>query len=171
MHHSLVNSFRSTSFQEDKEPFLGPFILEMFATLLKKTVASVGGYGHPIGGLAMAVATVHLCLPPRFCSLTLFFQLERAFELIKQGLVTLDDEDDTDKKKPSLPQFNDKLWGPKVRKWVMSTQKLDIKKHWPNVLQRAASRVADFNIDEDGDEDGGDEDPRAMIVICKLSHF
>lgn len=97
---------------EEKEPFLGPFMLEMFATVLKKTVASMFGYGHPIGGLAMAAAT-----------------LERAFELIKQGRVTLDYEDDTDKKKPSLPQFNDKLWGPKVRKWVVSTQKLDVKKH------------------------------------------
>jgi len=96
-----------------------------------------------------------------------FFQLERAFELIKQGLVTLDDEDKIDKKKTSLPQFNDKLWGSKVRKWVMSTQKLDVKEHWPNILHNAASRVADFNVDEDGDEDDGDEDPRAMIVICK----
>ena len=96
-----------------------------------------------------------------------FFQLEHAFELIKQGLVTLDDEDKIDKKKTSLPQFNDKLWGSKVRKWVMSTQKLDVKEHWPNILHNATSQVADFNVDEDGDEDDGDEDPRAMIVICK----
>ena len=32
-------------------------------------------------------------------------------------------------------------------------------KHWPNVLQNTASRVANFNIDEDGDKDGGDKDP------------
>lgn len=110
-------------------------------------------------------------LSPSFLFLDTFFQLEHAFELIKQGLVTLDDEDNTDKNKASLPQFNDKLWGSKVRKWVGSTQKLNVKKHWQNILQNTASRVANFNIDEDGDEDGGDEDPWAMIVICKPSHF
>ena len=57
---SFGSFFLLRAFQEDKEPFLGPFVLEMFTTLLKKTVASVGGYGHPIGGLAMAVGAVHL---------------------------------------------------------------------------------------------------------------
>ena len=113
----------------------------MFATLLKKTVASVGGYGHPIGGLAMAVCTVRFYLFPSFLCRD-SFQLERAFELIKLGLVTLDYEDKIEKKKTSLPQFNDKLWGPKVRKWVVSTQKLDVKKNWPSILHNAALRVA-----------------------------
>jgi hypothetical protein len=49
----------------------------------------------------------------------------------------------------------------------VSTQKLDVKKNWPSILHNAALRVADFAVDEDGDEDDGDEDPRAMIVICK----
>ena len=86
--------------------------------------------------------------------------------MIGEGLVTLDKADDVDKKK--VPQFNDHLWGTKVRKWVLSTKNLDVKKHWPTILQAAASRVSDWNSDDmDGDEDILEDDPRAMIVLCE----
>lgn len=97
----------------------------------------------------------------------LFFQLERAFEVIGEGLVTLDKADDVDKKK--VPQFNDHLWGTKVRKWVLSTKNLDVKKHWPTILQAAASRISDWNVDEMDDEDVLEDDPRAMIIICEFT--
>lgn len=89
--------------------------------------------------------------------------------MIGEGLVTLDKADgDVDKKK--VPQFNDTLWGMKVRKWVVSTKNLEVKKHWPPILQAAASRISDWNADEmDGDEDLLEDDPRAMIVLCEFS--
>ena len=55
---SINTLFLILILQEDRQPFLGQFILEMFATHLKKTIASVEGYGHAVGGLAMAVGAV-----------------------------------------------------------------------------------------------------------------
>ncbi|KIK02789.1 hypothetical protein K443DRAFT_5919 [Laccaria amethystina LaAM-08-1] len=95
--------------QEDREPFLGLFVLEMFVMHLKKMITSVGGYDHTVGGLAMAVGV-----------------LELAFEVIGEGL----------------------------------TKNLDVKKHWPTILQTATSRVSNWNADGmDGDEDVLEDDP------------
>ena len=78
--------------------------------------------------------------------------------MIGEGLVTLDKADNVDKKK--APQFNDHLWGTKVHKWVLSTKNLDMKKHWPTILQAATSRISDWNADDmDVDEDILEDDP------------
>ena len=57
-HLSINNLFLILISQEDRQPFLGLFIFEMFAMHLKKTIASVEGYGQAVGGLAMAVGAV-----------------------------------------------------------------------------------------------------------------
>ena len=145
----------------------------MFATLLKKIIASVGGYGQTVGHLAMALGAVHLHFHLSLLLYNYFFQLEHAFEVISDSLVSPDKADDVNKKK--VPQFNNHLWGTKVPKWVLSTKNLDMNKHWPTILQVATLRVSDWNVDEmDGDEDLLEDDPQATIVICEfnsVSHY
>jgi len=129
VHCPLVVFFCSEHFRRIRNLFLAHLYSKCSQPSSRKRLRLLGDMATPLVVWPWLWVLYAFILFSSFLCHDSFFQLERAFELIKQGLVTLDNEDKIDKKKTSLPQFNNKLWGLKVHKWVMLTQKLDVKEH------------------------------------------
>ncbi|KAF8817624.1 hypothetical protein BYT27DRAFT_7237296 [Phlegmacium glaucopus] len=143
--------FENPNAAGDKGGFRGGLVVSAFGAHLKKTI---GPYGYPLGGLAVAAAVV-----------------ERGLELIKAGKIRLYEdhvaENSTKKRKvPDYAAYCESVWGVKTRGYVASAKRMD-KPKWDLVMAAGVSRM-DVSAADDGDADDlvdAATDPRAFLEI------
>lgn len=125
---------------------------------------------HPIGGLAISIASVRgsRLVTISFLNTLKPKQIERAFNLWRSGTLDLDSNDKKERKRKAFGELN---WGAKARTWSSVASKLEPDR-WEQILTDAVPFISSstgdeeyLDIEETGDNGAQMVDPRTQIDL------